>query len=70
MVKKCFFVHKEVMDVFYDKFYITITEKRSFHMAHVRIIGSTECGKNIDYFSGRTDQRIYKVKEIICKNIQ
>ena len=50
MVKKCFVLHKEVVDVFYDNFYIPTIEKLSFHLSHVRIIGSMEGGKTINYF--------------------
>ena len=51
MVKKYFVLHEEVIDVFCEKIYIPTIEKLSFHLAHVRIIGSIECGKTInDYF--------------------
>ena len=39
MVKKCYVLHEEVIDVFHEKFYIPKIEKLSFHIAHVRIIG-------------------------------
>ena len=42
MVNKCFVIHEEVIDVFYDKFYIPTIEKLSFNLFHVRIIGSME----------------------------
>ena len=44
MAKKCFVIHKEVIDVFHNQFYIP---KRyfSFHLVHVRLLGSMEHGK-------------------------
>ena len=45
MAKKVFVLHEEVMDVFNNFFNITTIEKPSFHLDHVSIIGSTECGK-------------------------
>ena len=48
MVKKCFVLHEEVIDVFHEKI-ITTIEKLSFHLAHVRIIGSMEYEKTINY---------------------
>ena len=50
MAKKCFVLHEEVIDVFHEFFYIPTIEKLSFHLAHVRIIGSMECGKTINDF--------------------
>ena len=46
MVKKCFVLHEEVIDVFNEKSYIPIIEKLSFHLYHIRIIGSMECGRS------------------------
>ena len=43
MVKKCFVIHKEVIDLFHDKFYIPTIEKLPFHIAYVKILGSMEC---------------------------
>ena len=37
---KCFVLHEEVIDAFHDRFYIPTTEKLSFHISHVMIIGS------------------------------
>ena len=51
MVKKCFVLHKEVIGVFYEKFYIPTIEKLSFHLANIRILGSMECGKTRNGFS-------------------
>ena len=46
-----FFLHGEVIDSFHSIFCITIIEKSSFHIDHVRIFGSVECGKTrCDYF--------------------
>ena len=50
MVKKCFILQEEGIDVFHDKLYMTTIEKRSFHLAHVIIMDSMECGKAIDDF--------------------
>ena len=46
MAKKCFVLHEEVIYVFYEIFYIPFNKKLSFNIAHVRIIGSMEIGKN------------------------
>ena len=40
MVKKCSVLHEEVIDVFHKIYYIPTIEQSSFHLAHVRIIGS------------------------------
>ena len=45
MLKKCFVICDQFKDVFNEKFYIPAIEKLSFNLAHVRIIGSMECGK-------------------------
>ena len=45
MVKKCFLLHEEVINIFHKKNYIPTIEKVSFHLAHVRILGSIEYGK-------------------------
>ena len=44
MVKISFVIHEEVIDVINEKINITTIEKLSFHIAHVRIIGSMEFG--------------------------
>ena len=49
MANKCFVLHEEVIDVFHEKNYITTIEKLSINLAHVRIIGSMEFGKNRFY---------------------
>ena len=70
MVKKCFALHKEVIDVFLEKkiesHYITI----QFNLARVRILDSIECGKTINYcFRENASKSIYKDKDILCRNI-
>ena len=45
MVKKCFVLYGEVIDVFCEKFYIPTIEKLSFHLDHVSILGSMKFGK-------------------------
>ena len=35
MVKKCFVLHEEVIDVSHEIFYIPTIEKLSFHLAHI-----------------------------------
>ena len=50
MANNFFVLHKEVVDVFNNKFYIPTIEKLSFHIAHVRIIGSMEFRKTKTYF--------------------
>ena len=46
MANKCFVLHEEITDALNGKYYIPTIAKLSFHLAHVRIIGSMECGKN------------------------
>ena len=48
IVKKCFVLHEEVIDVFYEKYYIPTIEQLSFHLSHIRILGPMECGKIIN----------------------
>ena len=45
MVKKCFVPREEVIYLFREKLYIPTIEKLPFHLDHVRILGSMECGK-------------------------
>ena len=60
IVKKCFFLHEEVVEVFHKYVYIPTIEKLSFHLAHVRILGSMEYGKNInDCFCANASKKIY-----------
>ena len=49
MVKKCFVIHEEVIDVFHEKIYIPTIEQLSFNIFCVSIIGSMEYGKNRNY---------------------
>ena len=45
------FVLREVIDIFHINFFIPTTENFSFHLSHVRILGSMECRNNRnDYF--------------------
>ena len=59
MAKKCLVLHEEVIDVFHEKYYIPAIEKLSFNLAHVRLIGSMECGKTRNIFF-RPNANIYK----------
>ena len=60
MAKKCFVLHEEVIDIFHDKCYFPTIEKLSFHLAHVRIIGSMERGKTENYcFHDNTLRKIW-----------
>ena len=45
MVKKCFVLNEEVINVFYEFYYIPTIEKKSFHLAHVRILVLMEMGR-------------------------
>ena len=45
MAKKCFLLHKEVIDVLHEIFYIPTIEKLSFHLSRAMFLGSMECGK-------------------------
>ena len=54
MVKKCFILHEEVIDVFHDL---------PFYLAHFTIIGSMEYGKTIKYFPMIMHKKQYKVQE-------
>ena len=38
-------IPEEVIDPFHKNVYITMVGKLSFHLEHVRILGSLECGK-------------------------
>ena len=49
IIKAKMFLYEEIIDFFDEFFYIPTIEKLSFHLAHVRIIGSIECGKTINY---------------------
>ena len=50
MVKKCSALHEEVIYVFMIFVYTRTIEKLSFHLSHVRILGSTECWKTRNDF--------------------
>ena len=49
MVKNCFVLHEEAMNFFHEEYYILTIEFFSSHLAHVRILGSMECGKTRNY---------------------
>ena len=69
VVKKYFVPHQEVIDFFHEKYHIPTIEKLSFHLAHVRIFGSMECGKTInDYFHGNAQKYIYEAKKVMQKH--
>ena len=71
MVKKCFVLHEEVINLFHNKFRIPTIEKLPFHLACVRIIGSMDCGKTGNMFlHGNAFKNKYKVKERLCRKIQ
>ena len=44
-MKKFSVIYEEVIYVFHEKNYSPTIEKLSFYLAHVRILGSMECGK-------------------------
>ena len=70
MAKKGFVLHEEVIDVFHEKYYIPTIEKVSFHLAHVRILGSMEYGKTRnDCFHGNT-LKILNFFKILCRKMQ
>ena len=50
-MKKCFVLHKEVIDVFIGNFYIPTIEKLSFRLARVSILDSMEFGQTRNNFS-------------------
>ena len=59
MVKKLFVINEEEIDVFDNIFYIPKIENLSFHISHVRIIGSMECGKTRnEYFHESSCKKI------------
>ena len=57
IMKKCFVLHEEVIDVFIGNFYIPTIEKLSFRLACVRILDSLECGKTGNDFSALMHQK-------------
>ena len=57
MVKNYFVIRDEVIDIFRENHYIPTIEKLSFCPAHVRIVGSMECGKTRKYFSAIMHQK-------------
>ena len=59
ILNKCLVIHEEVINVF------PTTEKLSFCLAHVRIIGSMECGRLEMIVSALMHQNIYKVENIM-----
>ena len=66
MVKKCFILFEEVIDVDHKKYYIPTIEKLPFHLACVIILGSMECGKTRNYCFRANSSNIYiKLKDIM-----
>ena len=64
-----FFPHKEVIDAFHDKCYITTIKKLSFNLAYVRIIGSMECGNTRnDYFQVTSGKNNLNLKKYYAEN--
>ena len=43
-------LYEKVIDIFHNKFYIITIEIFSFHLAHLRIIGSIEYGIHQNYY--------------------
>ena len=69
MARKSCVIHEEYIDVFHKIFYIPTLEKWSFHISHVRNIGSMECRKTRNQYF----QEFYaknKYKEILYRKIQ
>ena len=63
MVKKCFVLHEEVIDVFHEKYHIPTLEKLPFHLNHARILGYMERGKTRnDFFHGNASNIYIKLK--------
>ena len=59
MAKKKFVIHGEDIDVFHNIFNILTIENLFFHMSHVRIIGSMECGNTRnEYFHENSCKKI------------
>ena len=63
-----FVPHEEVID---EKYYIPTIEKVSFHLGHVRILGSMEYGNTRnDCFHDNASNIYLKFKKIMQKNHQ
>ena len=62
MLKNVFVLRGEVVDCFHENDYILTKEKFLFHLAHVRILGSIECGKTINDCFRDNAFKIFKVK--------
>ena len=63
MLNKCSVIHKEVIDIFHEFFYIPTIEKLSFHLSHVSILGSMEYGKTRnDCFRANASKKYIKFK--------
>ena len=45
MVKKCFVLHKEVIDVFHENIYIPTIEKLSFNIDHGSLLVQWNAGR-------------------------
>ena len=64
MAKKCFVLHEEVIDFFHRFLFIPTIEKLSFHLYHVRILDSMECGrKRYDCFLDNSLKKFRLKKE-------
>ena len=63
MAKKCFILHEEVIDAFYNFFYIPTIEKLTLHLALVRILGSMEYGKTRHFFHDNVPKKYTKLKK-------
>ena len=64
-----FVLHEEVIYVFYEFFYIPTTGKLSFHLAHVRILGSMKFGKTRNgCFHANASKNNIKLNNIMQEN--
>ena len=69
MVNKRFVISKYVIDVFHNKLYIP-TIYFLFHIDHVRVIRSMECGKTINYyFQVNYGKRYLKLKKYYAEKL-
>ena len=62
MMKNIFVIREEVIYVFQGEKY-SHNGNSSFHISHVRIIASMECGKTRNYFSAIMHKKQFKVKK-------
>ena len=70
ILKKCFVLHEEFMDIFHENNYIPTIEKLQYHLSYVSIIASMECRRtrNGSFHESKTNINLKKYYSLFCSD--